>query len=220
MTQRVWTEVDDYISGLLIGADPALDGAQEASDKAGLPKISVAPNQGKLLHLIARIHGARKILEIGTLAGYSTIWLARALPPDGKLITLEYEPLHAEVATANIAAAGLADRVEVKVGAALDTLPTIADEAPFDLFFIDADKVNNPEYVRWALDHSRPGSVIIVDNVVRSGMVIDANSTDPSIVGTRKLGSMLANEPRLSATMVQTVGDKGYDGFALAVVEG
>lgn len=220
MTQRVWTEVDDYISGLLIGADPALDSALENSDKAGLPQIAVAPNQGKLLHLIARIRGARKILEIGTLAGYSTIWLARALPPDGKLITLEYDPLHAEVATANIAAAGLADRVEVKVGAALDTLPAIVDEAPFDLFFIDADKVNNPRYFQWALDHSRPGAVIIVDNVVRSGQVVDATSTDPAILGTRELGSLLANEPRVSATMVQTVGDKGYDGFAMAVVEG
>lgn len=220
MTQPVWTEVDDYISDLLIGADPALDGALVAGDKAGLPQISVTPSQGKMLHLIARIRGARKILEIGTLAGYSTIWLARALPEDGKLITLEYEPLHAEVATANIAAAGLADRVEVKVGAALDTLPTIADEAPFDLFFIDADKVNNPRYVQWALDHSRPGSVIIVDNVVRGGQVVDATSTDPSVVGTRELGALLASESRVSATMVQTVGDKGYDGFALAVVEG
>lgn len=220
MTQRVWTDVDDYISDLLVGADPVLDGTQAAGDKAGLPQISVAPNQGKMLNLIARVHGARRILEIGTLAGYSTIWLARALPRDGKLITLEYEPLHAEVATANIAAAGLADRVEVKVGAALDSLPAIADEAPFDLFFIDADKVNNPRYVEWALDHSRPGSVIIVDNVVRSGQVVDATSTDPSVVGTRQLGSLLAKDPRVSATMVQTVGDKGYDGFALAVVEG
>ncbi|MFC4854191.1 O-methyltransferase [Actinophytocola glycyrrhizae] len=219
MTQRVWTEVDDYISGLLIGSDPALDDALAASDRAGLPQIAVAPNQGKLLHLLARIHGAGKILEIGTLAGYSTIWLARALPPEGKLITLEYDPLHAEVALANIADAGLADRVEVKVGAALDTLPTIADEAPFDLFFIDADKVNNPKYFRWALDHSRPGSVIVIDNVVRSGLVIDATSTDPSVVGTRELGRLLANEPRVSATMVQTVGGKGYDGFAIALVE-
>jgi predicted O-methyltransferase YrrM len=220
MTERVWTEVDDYISGLLVGADPVLDGAQAAGDKAGLPQIAVAPNQGKMLNLIARVHGARRILEIGTLAGYSTIWLARALPADGKLITLEYDPHHAEVATANIAAAGLADRVEVKVGAALDTLPTIADDGPFDLFFIDADKVNNPKYFQWALDHSRPGSVIIVDNVVRSGLVLDATSTDPSVVGTRELFSALANEPRVSATVVQTVGEKGYDGFALVLVEG
>ena len=220
MTQRVWTDVDDYISSLLVGADPVLDGTQAAGDKAGLPQISVAPNQGKMLNLIARVHGARRILEIGTLAGYSTIWLARALPADGKLITLEYDPRHAEVATANIAAAGLADRVEVKVGAALDTLPTIAGDGPFDLFFIDADKVNNPRYFQWALDHSRPGSVIIVDNVVRSGLVLDATSTDPSVVGTRELFSALANEPRVSATVVQTVGEKGYDGFALVLVEG
>ena len=220
MTQPVWTEVDDYISDLLVGEDAALDGALAASDEAGMPTIAVAPNQGKLLNLIARVHGARRILEIGTLAGYSAIWLARALPSDGKLITLEYDPHHAEVATANIAAAGLADRVEVKVGAALDTLPTIADDGPFDLFFIDADKVNNPEYFRWAVDHSRPGSVIIVDNVVRDGLVVDADSTDPSVVGTRALGTLIANEPRVSATMIQTVGSKGYDGFALALVEG
>jgi predicted O-methyltransferase YrrM len=220
MTQSVWTEVDDYISGLLIGADPALDGALAASDRAGLPKIAVSPSQGKLLNLLARIHGARKILEIGTLAGYSAIWLGRALPEGGRLITLEYDPHHAEVATANIAAAGLADRVEVLVGAALDTLPTIAGEGPFDLFFIDADKVSNPAYFRWALEHSRPGSVIIVDNVVRDGKVVDTDSTDPSVLGTRELGSLIANEPRVSATMIQTVSDKGYDGFAIALVEG
>jgi predicted O-methyltransferase YrrM len=171
-----------------------------------------------MLHLIARIHGARRILEFGTLAGYSTIWLARALPPDGELITLEYDPHHADVATANIAAAGLADKVVVRVGAALDTLETL--DGVFDLFFIDADKVNNANYVRWALDHSRPGSVIIVDNVVRSGRVVEADSTDPSVVGTREVAALLAADPRVSATMVQTVGSKGYDGFALAVVDG
>ncbi len=219
MTESVWHDVDEYISGLLIGTDDALEGALEASDEAGLPQIAVTPNLGKMLHLIARIHGARTILEIGTLAGYSTIWLARALPADGRLITLEADPRHAEVATANIAAAGLADRVEVKVGNALDTLPSLDGEGPFDLFFIDADKVNNPAYVTWALDHSRPGTVIIVDNVVRSGGVLDADSTDPSIVGTRELGALLAREPRVSATMVQTVGSKGYDGFALVLVE-
>jgi predicted O-methyltransferase YrrM len=218
MTQRVWNDVDEYIAGLLVGQDDALDGALAASDRGGLPQIAVAPNQGKMLHLIARIHGARRILEIGTLAGYSTIWLARALPADGQLITLEYHSRHAEIARANIAAAGLADKVEVRVGAALDTLSTL--DGVFDLFFIDADKENNPKYVRWALDHSRPGSVIIVDNVVRSGLVVDADSTDPSIVGTRALGSLLADDPRVSATMVQTVGSKGYDGFALAVVNG
>jgi predicted O-methyltransferase YrrM len=218
MTQRVWNDVDDYIAGLLIGDDEALDKALDSSDKAGLPQINVSPNQGKMLHLIARIRGARTILEIGTLAGYSTIWLARALPADGRLITLEADPHHARVATENIAAAGLADRVEVRVGKALDTLPTL--DGPFDLFFIDADKSNNPAYVRWAIDHSRPGSVIIVDNVVRSGLVVDATSTDPSVVGTRELGALLADDPRVSATMVQTVGSKGYDGFALVLVDG
>jgi predicted O-methyltransferase YrrM len=218
MTQRVWNDVDDYIAGLLVGDDEALDKALESSDKGGLPQINVSPTQGKMLNLIARIHGARTILEIGTLAGYSTIWLARALPADGRLITLEADPHHARVATENIAAAGLADRVEVHVGKALDTLPTL--DGPFDLFFIDADKSNNPAYVRWAIDHSRPGSVIIVDNVVRSGLVIDATSTDPSVVGTRELGTLLANEPRVSSTMVQTVGGKGYDGFALVLVDG
>ncbi|TDV41743.1 O-methyltransferase [Actinophytocola oryzae] len=217
MTQNVWSEVDDYISGLLVGQDEALDGALRRSDEAGLPEINVAPNQGKLLNLLARVHGARRILEFGTLAGYSTIWLARALPADGELITLEADPHHAEVARANIAAAGLADRVEVKVGKALDTLPDI--DGVFDLFFVDADKVNNPTYFRWALDHSRPGSVIIVDNVIREGRVIEADSTDPSVLGTRELGSVIAGEPRVSATMVQTVGSKGYDGFALVLVE-
>jgi predicted O-methyltransferase YrrM len=219
MTERVWNNVDTYIEGLLIGQDEALDGALAATEAADLPAISVSPSQGKMLHLIARIHGARKILEFGTLAGYSTIWLARALPADGKLITLEADPRHAEVASGNIAAAGLADRVEIRVGKALDTLPSLENEGPFDLFFIDADKVNNPNYVRWALDHSRPGSVIIVDNVVRSGLVADADSTDPSVIGTRELGTLLSREPRVSATMVQTVGSKGYDGFALAVVQ-
>ena len=217
MTQRVWNEVDDYIAGLLVGRDEALDRALEAADEAGLPQINISPSQGKMLNLIARIHGARRILEFGTLAGYSTIWLARALPAGGELVTLEADPRHAEVAVANIAAAGLADRVEVKVGRALDTLPTL--EGTFDLFFIDADKGNNPRYLRWALDHSRPGSVIIVDNVVRGGLVLDADSTDPSVVGTRELGALLAAEPRVSATMVQTVGSKGYDGFALVVVD-
>jgi predicted O-methyltransferase YrrM len=217
MTQRVWNDVDDYIAGLFVGRDEALDKALEASDKAGLPQINVSPSHGKLLNLIARVHGARRILEFGTLAGYSTIWLARALPPDGELITLEADPRHAEVARGNIAAAGLADRVEVKVGKALDTLPSL--DGTFDLFFVDADKANNPRYFQWSLDHSRPGSVIIVDNVVRGGLVLDADSTDPSVVGTRELGALIAKEPRVSATMLQTVGSKGYDGFALVVVD-
>jgi len=217
MTQERWDAVDEYISGLLVGHDEALEAALEASDAAGLPAIAVAPNQGKLLYLLARLRGARRILEIGTLGGYSTIWLARALPADGELVTLEYEPTHAEVARANIARAGLADRVEVRVGPALDTLPSL--DGPFDLVFIDADKPNNPEYLRWALRLTRPGSMIIVDNVVRNGKVADPASTDPSVIGTRELADMLAGEPTVDATMIQTVGAKGYDGFALAVVD-
>ncbi len=178
----------------------------------------MSPNQGKLLHLIARLRGARRILEIGTLGGYSTIWLARALPADGRLVTLEYAAKHAEVARANLARAGLADRVDVRVGPALDTLPTL--EGPFDLVFIDADKPNNPGYFRHALRLTRPGSVIIVDNVVRGGRVADAASTDPAVVGTRALADLLAAEPTVDATMIQTVGAKGYDGFAFALVTG
>jgi predicted O-methyltransferase YrrM len=216
MTQETWDAVDGYYSGLLVGQDAALDAALEASDTAGLPRIAVSANQGKLLNLLARLRGARRILEIGTLGGYSTIWLARALPADGQLITLEYDPKHAEVARANIARAGLADRVEVRLGAALDTLPSL--EGPFDLSFIDADKVNNPAYFRAALAMSEPGSVIVVDNVVRGGGVADPDSTDPSVLGTRELADLLASEPRVDATAVQTVGSKGYDGFAIALV--
>lgn len=216
MTQDQWDAVDDYFAGLVVGPDAALDAALADSDVAGLPQIAVSPTQGKLLHLLARTHGARRILEIGTLGGYSTIWLARALPPGGELITLEYEEKHADVARANIARAGLADRVEVRVGAALDLLPTLT--GPFDMSFIDADKQNNPAYFRAALGLSRPGSVIIVDNVVRGGRVADKNTTDPAVLGTRELAELLATEPRVDATMVQTVGAKGYDGFAYALV--
>ncbi|HEV7647119.1 MAG TPA: O-methyltransferase [Actinophytocola sp.] len=218
MTQELWDAVDGYYSGLLVGDDAVLDAALAASDAAGLPQIAVSPNQGKLLHLIARTRGARRILEIGTLGGYSTIWLARALPPDGGLVTLEYEAKHAEVARANLARAGLADRAEVRVGAALDTLPTL--DGPFDLVFIDADKPNNPAYFRWALRLTRPGSVIIVDNVVRGGRVADPDNSDPAVVGTRALADLLAAEPSVDATMIQTVGAKGYDGFAYALVTG
>jgi predicted O-methyltransferase YrrM len=218
MTQELWDAVDGYYSGLLVGEDAALDAALEASDAAGLPQIAVSPNQGKLLNLIARTRGVRRILEVGTLGGYSTIWLARALPADGRLITLEYEPKHAEVARANLARAGLADRTEVRVGAALDTLPTL--KGPFDLVFIDADKPNNPGYLRWALRLTRPGSVIIVDNVVRGGRVADPDNTDPAVLGTRELADLLAAEPTVDATMIQTVGAKGYDGFAYALVTG
>ncbi len=222
MPQEKWTSVDQYISGLLVPSDPALDAALESSTAAGLPAINVAPNQGKLLYLLARLQGARSILEVGTLGGYSTIWLARALPPDGKLVTLEADPKHADVARANIARAGLAALVDLRVGRALDTLPQIAREGlgPFDLFFIDADKANIPEYFKWALELSRPGSVIIVDNVVRGGAVLDAASVDPNVKGVRRFNELVAAERRVSATAIQTVGSKGYDGFAIALVTG
>lgn len=220
MTSELWSAVDRYLTDLLVPPDRALEAALRASDAAGLPPISVAPNEGKLLHLLARLCGARAILEIGTLGGYSTIWLASALPPDGKLVTLEFDPRHAEVARANLAGAGLADRVEVRVGAALDTLPTLETDGlgPFDLFFIDADKSNNPDYFRWALRLSRPGSLIIVDNVVRSGRVADTGSDDPSVVGTRRVLELMADEPQVIATAIQTVGSKGHDGVAIALV--
>jgi predicted O-methyltransferase YrrM len=212
--------VDRYLTGLLVGEDAALDAALAANAAAGLPAIDVSPNQGKLLQLIAEIHGARTILELGTLGGYSTIWLARALPPEGRLTTLELDPRYAEVAKANIARAGLAERVEVRVGAALESLARLAAEGagPFDLIFVDADKVSTPEYFSWALELSRPGTVIIVDNVVRDGQVIDPASRDPSVQGMRRFLEQLAVEPRVSATAIQTVGSKGHDGFSLAVV--
>jgi predicted O-methyltransferase YrrM len=219
MPEQLWSDVDRYLVDLLIPVDPELEAAARDSAAEGLPPISVPPTQGKLLHLIARISGARRILEIGTLGGYSTIWLARALPPDSRLTTLEADPHHAEVARRNIARAGLADVVDIRIGPALETLPTLADEAPFDLVFIDADKPNNPEYHAWSLRLSRPGTVIIGDNVVRNGAVLDTDSTDPGVVGTRRYLELVGAEPRLTATAVQTVGAKGYDGFTLAVVE-
>jgi predicted O-methyltransferase YrrM len=222
VSQDQWTAVDQYINDLVIPSDPELDAALEASAAAGLPPISVTPAQGKLLHLLARMLGARRILEIGTLAGYSTIWLARALPADGRVITLESDPKHAGIARANFARAGLTDRIDVRLGAALDTLPRLAEngEGPFDFIFIDADRANLSDYFDWALKLSRRGSVILVDNVVRKGGVIDSGSTDSNIVGVRRFGERLAAETRVSATMVQTVGSKGYDGFAVALVTG
>ncbi|MFJ9208637.1 O-methyltransferase [Streptomyces sp. NPDC102264] len=222
MSQEQWNAVERYFTDQLVPADEALSAALAASDAAGLPAINVAPNEGKLLHLLARLQGARRILEIGTLGGYSTIWLARALPEDGKLISLEYDPAHAEVARANLAHAGLDKITEVRTGPALESLPVLAaeDAGPFDLVFIDADKKNNPHYVEWALKLTRPGSVIIVDNVVRNGAVADADSTDAAVLGTRRAIELMAEHPRLSATAVQTVGSKGYDGFALARVLG
>lgn len=217
MTDKIWAEVDDYLTGALLPADPVLDDALADSAAAGLPRIAVAPNQGKLLNLLARQAGARSILEIGTLGGYSTIWLARALPAGGKLVTCEYEPRHAEVAKANLARAGFGeDVVDIRVGAALDTLPTLT--GPFDFIFIDADKNNLANYVRASLELSRPGTTIVVDNVVRQGRVTDATSTDPDVIGAREMFDVLAAEPRLDATAVQTVGAKGHDGFVLALV--
>ncbi|MGW1069981.1 O-methyltransferase [Streptomyces aureus] len=217
---QLWNDVDDHFTTLLAPADEVLTAALRDSDAAGLPPINVAPNQGKLLRLLAEIQGARRILEIGTLGGYSTIWLGRALPADGRLITLEYDPRHAEVARANLARAGLDEIAEVRVGPALESLPKLADEnpEPFDFVFIDADKVNNPHYVEWAVRLTRPGSVIVLDNVVRGGAVTDATSTDPSVLGTRAALELFASHPKLDGTAVQTVGSKGYDGFALARV--
>ena len=220
MNQETWTAVDRYLADLFVPSDPALDAALEASAAAGLPAISISPNQGKLLQLLARVQGARNILEIGTLGGYSTIWLARSLPAGGRLITLEFEPKHAEVARANFARAGLAGVVELRVGRALDTLPQLAAEGrgPFDLIFIDADKENYADYFVWALKLARRGTLIIADNVVRKGAVTDAGSSDPLVQGVRRFNELLAAEKRVSATVFQTVGTKGYDGFAIALV--
>ena len=220
MTQELWSAVDQYVAGLLVPADPVLDAVLQSSAAAGLPPIQVSPLQAKQLHLLARIQGARNILEIGTLGGYSTIWMARALPPGGRLLTLEADAKHAEVARANFARANLAGMIELRLGLALDTLPQIAAEGrgPFDLVFIDANKNNMPEYFDWALKLSRPSSVIIADNVIRDGAVIDAASKDPDIQGIRRFNERLAADPHVSATEIQTVGIKGYDGFAIALV--
>ncbi|MES9507243.1 O-methyltransferase [Streptomyces sp. NPDC000609] len=222
MTLARWTEVDDYFNGLLVGPDEALDAAVEHSDTAGLPAIQVAANQGKLLNLLARLQGARTVLEIGTLGGYSTIWLARALPEGGRVVTLEADPVYAEVARANIERAGLADVVEIRVGRALDTLPELAAEGhgPFDVVFIDADKPSNPDYLAWSLKLTRPGSLIIADNVVRDGEVVDGTSDDPKVQGVRRFTELVAAEPTLTATALQTVGSKGYDGLMMALVTG
>ena len=218
--ERRWSEVDSYFAETLIGSDAALDDALAANSAAGLPSIDVSAPQGKLIHLMARMMGARKALEIGTLGGYSTIWLASALPDDGRLITLEWSARHAEVARRNVAHAGLGGKVEIRTGAALETLPKIEAEGlgPFDFVFIDADKENNAAYLEWALRLSRPGTAIVVDNVVRDGEVADARSADSDVVGVRRMFEMIAREPRLSATAIQTVGAKCWDGFALAIV--
>lgn len=217
MDKELWTTVDRYLTDHLVPRDPALEQAMATSTAAGLPEIAVSANLGKLLHLLAKVLGARRILEIGTLAGYSTIWLARALPPGGHLVTLEFDPKHADVARANIGHAGLSRMVQVRVGAALDTLPQLAAEGrgPFDLTFIDADKVNTAPYFTWALALSRPGSLIVVDNVVRDGAVADAATTDASVQGMRRFFDLVQAEPRVEATAIQTVGVKGYDGLAI-----
>ena len=222
MSQQQWTEVEHYLADRLIPADPLLEAVLEANVAAGLPPIDVSPNEGKLLQLLALLCRAQRILEIGTLGGYSTIWLARALPTGGRLVTLEANLKHAEVARSNIARAGLADVVDLRVGLALNTLPQLEDEraGPFDLIFIDADKPNNTGYLTWALKLSRKGGLIIVDNVVRDGAVLDADSSDASAQGARSVLEMLGCEPRLSVTALQTVGSKGYDGFAMALVIG
>jgi predicted O-methyltransferase YrrM len=220
MGQDRWTEVDEFVGGLLAPHDDALQGAVDRAEAAGLPSIQVSPPQGKLLQMLARMQEARLMLEFGTLGGYSTIWLARALAPGGRLISLEANADYAEVAGASIEAAGLGDRVEIRVGAALETLPKLAAEGagPFDLTFIDADKVNTPGYFDWALDHSRPGSLIVADNVVRDGSLAEAESDDPATRAQRGFHEALAGEPRVTATTIQTVGSKGYDGFTVVLV--
>ncbi|WP_432098203.1 O-methyltransferase [Streptomyces sp. WAC 04229] len=217
---QLWEDVDAYFISHLTPADPALEAALRESETAHLPPVNVTATQGKLLQLLAQIQGARTILEIGTLGGYSTIWMARALPADGRLVTLEYSARHAEVATRNLARAGLDSLVDVRVGPALESLPKLADEnpAPFDLVFIDADKGNNPHYLEWALKLTSTGSLIVIDNVVREGRVADPDDTGDDVRGTRAAIEMIGAHPRLSGTAVQTVGGKGYDGFALARV--
>ena len=220
MNQEQWTTVDRYLTDLFVKPDRVLELALAESAAAGLPEISVTAPQGKLLQLLAQMRSARRILELGTLGGYSTIWLGRALPADGRLITLESDPKHAEVARANIARAGLSGIVELRLGPALETLPQLVTEggAPFDLIFIDADKPNYPNYLPWTLKLARQGSLIIADNVVRKGAICDATSTDPNVQGMRRFNELLAAEPRVTTTVLQTVGSKGYDGFALALV--
>ncbi|MGA1981600.1 MAG: O-methyltransferase [Acidobacteriaceae bacterium] len=222
MEQEKWSAVDGYITERLVAQDAALDAALKANAAAGLPLIDVAPNQGKLLHVLALTKGARRILEIGTLGGYSTIWLARALPPGGRLVTLEVDKKHARVAQANLDRAELAGVVEIRVGPAADSLAQLHQEGagPFDLIFIDADKENIPAYLGWALKLAEVGTLIVTDNVVREGAIIEAASTDPDVQGVRAMFEMMAAEKRLAATAIQTVGSKGWDGFALAVVVG
>jgi predicted O-methyltransferase YrrM len=221
MSESQWAAVDEYLTDLLIGADEPLERALRESSAAGLPPIAVSPQQGRLLELLARVAGARRILELGTLGGYSTIWLARALPPDGFLLTLELDAGYASVAAANIEGAGLAGLVEIRTGPALASLEALRDagEDPFDMVFIDADKRSTPDYFRLALELTRPGGMIVADNVIRGGAVADPDTEDPGAQGMRRFLEMLAAEPRVSATTIQTVGSKGYDGFTLALLD-
>lgn len=221
MNQELFRAVDHYINTLLAPQDEALTATERSLDEANMPQISVSPSQGKLLHIFALLCNARRILEIGTLGGYSTIWLARALPADGRLITLEYDPKHAEVAQQNVARAGLASQVDIRVGKALDVLPQLAAEEiePFDMIFLDADKKPYVEYFEWSLKMSRPGTLIIADNVIRDGQVLDSNSTDPSVQGVQRFNTMLSTNTAVTATILPTVGVKGFDGMALAVVK-
>lgn len=218
----VWHQVDQYFQERIIEHDPILEQVLHENRKAELPAIDVTPAQGKLLHLLVMMHGSRRILEIGTLGGYSTIWMARALPPDGKIVTLELEPHHAKIAEQNVILANVKDKVEIRVGAALDQLAAMKEEGvePFDFVFIDADKSNLPNYLQWALRFSRPGTVIVCDNVVRDGKVIDEENSDPSVKGVRAFFELLADEQRITATAIQTVGRKGYDGFCIGIVTG
>jgi predicted O-methyltransferase YrrM len=218
--QEAYAAIDEFIGETILDEDEVLRGAVEAAEAAGLPAIQVSPPQGKLLQLLARLVGAKRILELGTLGGYSAILMARALPGGGRLITLEAKPEYAEVARRSIERAGVGDRVEVRVGPALEALPALETEDPFDLVFIDADKVNTPNYFRWALDHTRPGGLIIADNVVRDGSLADPTAVDEATRAQRRLHEMLGDEARVSATTIQTVGVKGYDGFLIALVEG
>lgn len=220
MSQKTWSAVDDYVVENLLPADTVLEAALRSNRDRGLPAIDVSPAQGKLLYLLARMNKAKRILEIGTLGGYSSIWLARALPEDGRLVTLELDPHHADVARINFRMAGLADRIDLRVGPALQSLEDLGKEGvqPFDLVFIDADKPNNPNYLRWAMRLSKPGTVIMCDNVIRDGAVLDTGGQDPNVEGARAAFSFMAKEAGLEATAIQTVGAKGYDGFAVAIV--
>jgi len=220
MSDERWADVDRYFEAAWLPADAALDAALADAAAAGMPAIQVSANQGQFLHVLARARGARRVLEIGTLAGYSTIWMARALPPDGRLVTFEIDPRHAAVARRNLERAGVLDRVDLRVGPALELLPALASEGggAFDLTFIDADKSNNADYFRWALRLSKPGSLILVDNIVRKGAILDPGSKDVDVEGVRRLREVVAAEPRVAATVLQTVGPKGWDGIAFAVV--